>query len=263
MSRKLYYIQPPREVYAAMDCDDYLPGFRTYAEYNYLQPGIASRIKTRHFEVALKLTERFFHRCNVIDFGCADGVFLPSLSKHFKQVLAVDRHANFLKCASSLAATLGLSNVEVRSAEDLWAGNEQPQKENTRYKIMYLLEIIEHVGSQGALYETKINFLRKMASLLDEDGILVVSVPKMVGLPFLFQRMGLAALRLHREDISLANLLKAGLFSNTDDLEKNWRGEYSHLGFNHKKLERFIGKDFYVRKRKHLLFQMLYVLQKK
>ncbi len=262
MKRYRYYVTPPRDVFSSMEGDDYAAGFRTYAEYNYLRSGVAAAIKTRHFEAALELTKDHFHRCNVIDLGCADGVFLPSLSRHFDHVLAVDRFPMFLKVAAQLVKKLRLDNVEVRPNEAARSHDVKVPRLEKRYHIAYLLEVLEHIGSRTDLYGAKIGFLKQAASLLDDDGFMVISVPIMVGIPFLLQRIGLAAFGLLREKISLKDLLKAGLFRNTEDLEKNWRGEDSHLGFNHKKLERYLKRDFRIVKKKNLFFQMLYLIKK-
>jgi 2-polyprenyl-3-methyl-5-hydroxy-6-metoxy-1,4-benzoquinol methylase len=260
MKRYRYYVKPPREVYTALGTGDYASGYKTYAEYNYLNEGVAASIKTRHFETALELTKDFFHRSDVIDFGCADGVFLPSLARHFNHVLAVDQKPEFIKMAEGLAEALHLDNVEVRSNKEVFSNDQLSRGKS--YHIMFLLEIIEHIGSREALYESKIAFLKQASSLLDDGGILVISVPKMVGIPFLIQRIGFAAFGLQREKISLINLLKAGILCDTSDLEKNWEGEYAHLGFNHKKLERFMEKEFCIVKKKHLLFQVIYVIKR-
>jgi 2-polyprenyl-3-methyl-5-hydroxy-6-metoxy-1,4-benzoquinol methylase len=263
MIRRKYFVQPSRDAYTAIDVDEYAPGFKTYAEYNYLRAGVASSIKRRHFEAALELTKDYFQRSNVIDFGCADGVFLPSLSRHFDRVLAIDRNPVFIKTAAKLVEALRLDNVEVRSSETIHAREPNERGTEQRYHIMYLLEIIEHIGSREALYQSKIDFLKNVSSLIENDGLLVISVPKMIGIPFLLQRLGLAVFGLQREEISFRNLLRAGLFRNTDDLEKNWQGVNAHLGFNHKKLERYIARNFTIVKKKHLLFQMIYVVRKK
>ncbi len=263
MIRSKYFVQPPRDAYAEIDVDEYAPGFKTYAEYNYLRAGVASSVKRRHFEVALALTKDYFKRSNVIDFGCADGVFLPSLSRHFEQVLAIDKNPVFIKTATKLVEALRLDNVEVRSSEAINTHEPKERGAERSYQIMYLLEIIEHIGSREALYQSKVDFLKNVSSLIEEDGLLVISVPKMIGIPFLLQRVGLAVFGLQREKISFRNLVRAGLLRNTDDLEKKWQGVNAHLGFNHKKLERYIARDFAIVKKKHLLFQMIYVIRKK
>ena len=63
-----YFVRPPL---VSLDGYSYLPGgeIKTYSEYNYLRPGIASKLRTLHFEYALRLTRPSFHRCNVIDMG--------------------------------------------------------------------------------------------------------------------------------------------------------------------------------------------------
>jgi len=244
-----------------MEGGEYTHGFKTYTEYNYLGSGIASSVRSRHFEVALALTKDYFHQCNVIDFGCADGVFLPSLSKHFNHVLAVDKNAGFVEIAQKLAEALHLNNVEVRVNKSSVPRDLLPSPAQ-RYHIMFLLEILEHVGSPEAFYESKMDFLKGAASLLDEGGLMVISVPKMIGISFLFQRLGLAVLGARREKISLVNLVKAGIFRDTAALEKKW-GECDHLGFNHDKLERHLSRDFLIVEKRNLLFQMVYVAKLK
>jgi 2-polyprenyl-3-methyl-5-hydroxy-6-metoxy-1,4-benzoquinol methylase len=261
VKRARYYSQPPREAFSAMPGGEYTPGYKTYAEYNYLGSGIASAFKSRHFEVALALTKDHFHQCNVIDFGCADGVFLPSLSKHFNHVLAVDKNAQFVEVAQKLTEALHLDNVEVRLNNGAFSQDLRPAP-SLHYHIIFLLEILEHVGSSEAFYESKMDFLKSTASLLDEDGLMVISVPKMIGIPFLFQRLGLSILRARRERISLGNLLKAGLLRDTENLENNWQ-ECDHLGFNHDKLEHHLGRNFIIVEKRSLLFQMVYMVKMK
>ena len=69
----------------------YRPGSATYTKYNYTKQGIASFLRVRHFEHALRLTREHLCEFNAIDFGCADGPFLPSLSGYFRHVVAIDR----------------------------------------------------------------------------------------------------------------------------------------------------------------------------
>jgi 2-polyprenyl-3-methyl-5-hydroxy-6-metoxy-1,4-benzoquinol methylase len=129
-----------------------------------------------------------------------------------------------------------------------------------KYQVLYLLETLEHVGDKDSLYESKVRFLKEIATLIEKEGVIVVSVPKMVGISFLIQRIGLALTRSPREPISLSNLLKASLANNTTDLEKRWEGE--HLGFNYRKLETRIKNEFQILKKKHILFQVLYLIRK-
>src|SRR5690242_6878325 len=102
-------------------------------------------------------------------------------------------------------------------------------------------------------------FLDDLFTLLDSDGVIVISVPTMVGIPFLLQRMALKLFGLEREQISRRGLFNAVVRRNTDALEPAWES-HAHLGFNHKKLERFLIGKFAVLNHRNLIFSQVYVI---
>lgn len=259
MKRFEHFVRPPEEVYRNSE-RDFLDGYHTYGEYNYLRPGIVSRIKTAHFEKALAFTQQHFGRCNVIDFGCADGVFLPSLAKHFVQVAAVDRVPMFTEIAGHVVREIGANNVEVICNEKMSEADLESQLAGKPYRIAFCLEVIEHVGEPGDLYGPKLRLLEQLADLLEPGGSIVMSVPTMVGVPFLIQRMALATLGIWREPMSTRSLLKAAFLKDTSDLEPGWDG--GHLGFNHLRLEEALRGRFRIEKRSNLGFQMIYLIQR-
>lgn len=248
---------PPPMV--SLETSNYCPGFKTYTEYNYLGSGLASILKTKHFEAALRLTRHQFGRAHVIDFGCCDGPFLPSLAKHFPTVTGIDINAEFIALADKVKQEANLANVQ------LFCSGEQSLEEirhtmtDRPADIMFLLETLEHVGRREQMYESKTEFLEEISVLVKPGGWIVASVPKMVGPVFLLQRIGLWALRLFREPMSLSALLKSAILYNTDELENEWDG--GHLGFNHRRLERALSQRFKIIKKKDLVFQMMYVIQ--
>jgi len=252
-----YFIKPEADAYSSAESRKY-PGNKTYTEYNYLAPGIASYIKTWHFEKALALTRSYFHHANVIDFGCADGVLLPSLSKYFNHVCAIDRNPAFITTASALVDELHLSNVELLCNEGLTIEDVKSRLAGREYHVLYLLETLEHVGDRDAMYDSRVRFLKEIADLIAKEGIMVVSVPNMVGIFFLIQRVGLALTHSLRETLSVRELLKASLLNNTAGLEKRWDG--GHLGFNHRKLENRMKLEFRILKKSHIMFQVLYLI---
>jgi len=254
-----YYIQPPIDIYSSEE-SHYYKEYKTYAEYNYLRPGLVSYIKTRHFELSLRLTRDYFDKCNVIDFGCADGVFLPSLAKYFTRVVAIDRVPGYIERSSKLVSVMGLNNVELICNDTLTISDVMSKISREKYHILYLLEILEHIGDKSHLYESKINFLKEVSNLIDENGLIVISVPKMIGIPFLIQRIALAITRSRRESISPSDLFKACFLNDTTGLEKQWNGQ--HLGFNHRKLESYLKNEFRLLKKRDLLFQVVYVIKK-
>ncbi|MDY6913402.1 MAG: methyltransferase domain-containing protein, partial [Planctomycetota bacterium] len=233
---------------------------RTYSEYNYLRPGLVTRLKTQHFELALRFAEPYFHQYNAIDIGCADGPFLPSLAKYFRHVVGIDNNAGFLETAGVLCRKLALDNVQLICNAGLNIEAVGAQLDGREFNVMFLLETLEHIGTSQNMYGSKAEFLREMASLLAGDARIIISVPKMVGAGFLLQRLGLAALGMYRQPISFTDLMKATFLLNTDSLGEKWEGK--HLGFNHRKLEHVLRRDFRILKKKHLMFQVMYVLMK-
>jgi 2-polyprenyl-3-methyl-5-hydroxy-6-metoxy-1,4-benzoquinol methylase len=255
------FVRPPESVF----CDpelEFMDGFRTYGEYNYLRPGLVSRIKSAHFEKALELVVGGFGRANVIDFGCADGVFLPSLARHFPHVAAVDREPKLADIALRVVKEIAASNVDVICNETLDADALRRRLSGRSYQVAFCLEVLEHVGEPGRvedLYPAKLRLLDQLLALLDDGGRVVASVPIMVGLPFLIQRAALAVLGGWREPIRWAELWRAVLLRDTSRLEPRWDG--GHLGFNHLRLEQAMRGRFDVERRVNLGFQIVYVVR--
>jgi 2-polyprenyl-3-methyl-5-hydroxy-6-metoxy-1,4-benzoquinol methylase len=255
-----YFVRPPESVYRDPALD-FLDGCHTYGEYNYLRPGLVARVKTAHFERALALTREHFGRADVIDFGCADGVFLPSLARHFPFVAAVERVPHFAEVAERVVEEAGLSNALVvcNEGRDLdWLRERLGGRE---YRIAFCLEVLEHVGEPGDLYGPKLRLLDELFSLLGPDGCVVLSVPTMVGLPFLIQRTALAATGGFREPLSWRQIFRAGVLRDTSELEPHWDG--GHLGFSHLRLEAGLRERFRLEHRESLGFQMLYVVRRR
>ena len=255
---KPYLIPPP---HVTLEGYSYWKGYKSYSEFNYLRPGIASQIKRRHFEICLRLVSKYFHKVNVIDFGCADGYFLPSLAKYFNRVAAIDKNPDHIRIATEVVTKIGVNNVKVIHNGDLTLKELATKISDDPFHILFLLEVLEHIGDKTNMYKSKVNFLREVSTLVDDDGIIVISVPKMIGISFLIQRAGLTFFRINRERISTKDLIKAGIFNDTSNLEKQWNGD--HLGFNHKKLEQYIRSGFKIFEKRNDLFQVIYVIGKR
>jgi len=255
--RSHYFIPPP---YVTLEDYTYnlTTGTKTYTQDNYLMPGVGSLLRVRHFDYALRLTKGYFHKCNVIDFACADGPFLPSLAKYFNNVVAIDKIPKFIELAAKVVNTADLENIKLICNYDLTMEDVKAKIGNEKFHILYLLEALEHVGDKSNLWESKVNFIESLFELIDKNGIIVVSVPNMIGISFLLQRLGLFLLGSGRESISKINLLRAGLFNNTANLEKQWHE--GHLGFNHQKLESQLWKKLRILERKNIVFQIIYII---
>jgi SAM-dependent methyltransferase len=246
------FVKPPANVYGAA-------GGPTYTGYNYLGGGPVAWVKRRHFEAALDYARPWFDRAPVIDFGCADGVFLPSLSRRFPSVRAVDLSPIFTDLAQRVVDELALDNVRVVCNERRSMASLADEFAPDECELLFLLETLEHVGDPRRFYESKIDFLNDLFGLLAPTGRIVISVPTMVGLPFLVQRMVLGALRMTREPISAPDFARAVFLRRADTLEADWQ-PHKHLGFNHVELERHLRREFAVVHRQSLVFTELFVI---
>ncbi len=255
------YEPPPRAVYDAMP-GNYAGGVSTYAAYNYLGGGPVAHVKAAHFEAALEAARPWFGDEAVIDFGCADGVFVPSLARRFGEVLAIDRDDAFVNVTGHVIEACGLGNASVISNAGLSMDELAERLQSRGYRVAFLLETLEHIADPSDLYGSRAAFVEQLLGLLRHDGVAIVSVPTMVGPAFLVQRAALAAFRLHREPLSARELFDAGVRRDTDALEPRWTPT-AHLGFNHRKLERALRDRVRILDHRSLLFSQLYVLARR
>jgi 2-polyprenyl-3-methyl-5-hydroxy-6-metoxy-1,4-benzoquinol methylase len=252
------YEPPPRAVYDGMD-GKYAGRTSTYAAYNYLGGGPVAHIKAAHFEAALQEARPWFGDTPVIDFGCADGVMAPSLARHFGEVLAVDQREDFVERTRLVADSCGLRNVSVLCNAGVGMEDLAERLRPRGYGVAFLLETLEHIADPTDLYGSRAAFVEQLLGLLRDDGVVIATVPTMVGPAFAVQRAALAAFGMVREDLSRRELFDAVVRRNTDALEPRWT-PWAHLGFNHLKLERALRERVRIVAHRSLFFSQVYVV---
>lgn len=255
------FVRPPADAYADVH-DTYLGKWRTYAEYNYLRPGLIPKLKAKRFETALQLAKLWMGRGeSAIDLGCADGIFLPSLSAHFQHVTAVDTVPKYLGWAQALVSRLKLQNVELICNDSMSFEQLRVALGARTYSVAFVLETLEHVGQLPNLYESKGDFLQGVLSLLKPGGVAIISVPKMVGPAFFIKHMIQRMLRLPRDKMTFGQAVRSAFLYDTDALEPFWDGH--HVGFNHIKLENMLEKRFDIVRTQPTLTSLFYVVRQR
>ena len=254
------FVRPPRAVYDRAGGGKEYFGASSYATYNYLGGGLVGTVKTRHFEVALRLAQALGVRGDVVDFGCADGILLASLDKLYDSVLAVDIRPDFIEISDAVVSQLALTHTTTLCTEGLdWDQTIERIGAGSKSAI-FLLETLEHIGDREAFYESKIEFLRRLSAVLTSDGVIIVSVPNMIGVSLLAQRLVLAATRKYREPLSIGELARGVLLHDVSGPQKRWTN-IDHLGFNHRALDRALAPSFTIRRRRNIGVNVLYALQ--
>lgn len=96
---------------------------------------------------------------SLLDFPCGDGTLTKMLAPHFKRIVGVDASSKHLALAKKL-----LPDTEFHEAliEDF--------ETTERFDTITMVNILEHVSDT-------VSALRKAASLLNDDGVLLVHVP--------------------------------------------------------------------------------------
>ena len=155
--------------------------------------------------------------------GCADGVLLATLADEYDDVFAIDISPMFVKQCEQLVRECELNNVTVICNQGL-EPSELANRIGTGVKILWLLETLEHVGSQANMWDSKLEFLQSCFHLLDDDRHIVISVPKMVGLSFLIKYLVQNyVLGVKHDKMAFKNLMSSVVFKNTDKLEPMWQ----------------------------------------
>jgi 2-polyprenyl-3-methyl-5-hydroxy-6-metoxy-1,4-benzoquinol methylase len=263
-----FFVRPaPGILESETEC--YIGPYRTYAHYNYLRAGPIAALKRRRFDIALSLARPWFHRTGAIDFGCADGVLLPSLARYFPRVAAVDNDPRVIPIARQVVEESHLESVDVINSHDMpfpaLRARLLGPRGDREYGIMFLLETLEHVGpdlpADEDQYAYRVQFVQDLFSFLAPPARIIVSVPRMTGLGFLTRYVTQSTLGMPHEPIPVADALRAGILGDTSSLEPHWTG--GHLGFNDRKMERELKKAFTIIEAKRLPFSLIYTIEKR
>ena len=233
-------------------------GRSTYALRNYYRHGPVALAKRHRFRVALALANRYAPERNVaLDIGMCDGFFLPTLARDYAHTVGIDVEEVFCRHAAALISALSLTNTEVlcTSGMDWVAIRRRVGKEAD---VAFVLETLEHVGERDRPWESRAEFVAGCLSLLRPGGVVIVSVPKMVGPWLILKSIVQKVLRLQGDGLSLLELVRAGLLYDTSALESRWSG--GHVGFNHRKLESALRKRFHVLERRESLMSAFYAV---
>jgi 2-polyprenyl-3-methyl-5-hydroxy-6-metoxy-1,4-benzoquinol methylase len=236
--------------------------YLTYSHYNFLRPGLIAKIKSRRFEVALRMAREHFGKTGAIDMGCADGILLPSLSRYFPHVVGIDPDERVLATARGLLSGIGATNVELIANAGLSTDDLLERLSGRAYGVMFLLDTLEHIGrSPASMYDDKLAFVDEMFRLLVPGGVMIISVPKMVGPAFLAKYAVQTALGMHRERVSATELFRAGLLLDASPLEPHWSG--GHIGFDQRRLARLVKDRVDVLEQRSLTATLMWAIRRR
>ena len=187
--------------------------------------------KLRYFHLSEELSDRYSLKGRALDLGCGEGFFIPTLSKRFDEVVAVDCNPTLYKNAKNLVKVLKLQNVKVIYNK---GGKLRPFLKK-RFNVIYCHEIFEHVLDLPP-------FFKELKSLLSHGGHLVFSVPIEVGSSLFFKEIASKIFGRYRESYTLQELFKASVLWDTSGIPNTGK----HKGFDYRSFLRVLNKHFEV-----------------
>jgi len=218
-----------------------------YASYTHADPSRVKRyLHRRRFADALRLLD-LGPDDTLLDLGCGDGYLLSLAAAR----LPAGRLAGYEPAAEMAdQARARLEPLGVTVAGDLAVLGDR------RFTRLACLETLEH------LPPSPLDALLAAASArLAPDGFLLASVPVEIGLPSLAKNLFRLARAPRRPDLDGRRLLRTllGLPISRDDGQTlgSLPYHFSHVGFDHRRLERRLAADFRVLARRGSPFPRL------
>ncbi len=124
------------------------------------------------FTARSQLLDQIFKRQRperALDIGCGRGTVTRALARQAQSVVATEISAEAVQAAAESLADM--DNVEVRLLDLFASPSDEPLFSGRRFNLVLLSEVLEHVDDD-------IRALRLIRLLLDDVGILVVTVPR-------------------------------------------------------------------------------------
>lgn len=133
-------------------------GFIELAPYIHKNP-LVRWVFWKRLETALSFAEQ---KAKVLDFGAGSGIFMPTLSKNFKEAHCLDLNTNALHHVKKL---FNLSNVKIVQGK----AGKLPYKDE-EFDIIFATDVLEHFPDS---FEIQKEFQR----VLKKQGLLIISGP--------------------------------------------------------------------------------------
>ncbi|HLT52440.1 MAG TPA: class I SAM-dependent methyltransferase [Flavobacteriaceae bacterium] len=165
---------------------------------------------------------------SILDFGTGDGYFLVLLEQNLKTARLVGYEPlDFM--FEQLTTTVKQHKLD---------GIEITDNLNTvdhKFDLVTCLEVMEHFSE-----DNQITHLKILKHLISTNGFVVISVPVEIGLSSLFKNLVRFKNKQLHNNSTFKNIIKSIFGFEVERSNDDYI--YSHIGFNHKKLERLFNQ---------------------
>ncbi len=169
----------------------------------------------------------------ILDLGCGDGPFFPTLSRYGKVIIGLDFSLPFILNAKALIRYIEypLKKVLLLNAD----GQHIPIKDKS-IDIIYCLETFEHVPNT-------IGLISEIFRILKDDGDFVYSFPIEIGISLLLRQFIGKITKFPRDTYKFKELLTNSLLKKPS---KRINNPWNHKNFDWRIIQRSIKRKFKV-----------------
>ncbi|MFX0082911.1 MAG: class I SAM-dependent methyltransferase [Candidatus Hodarchaeota archaeon] len=182
---------------------------------------------------------RFSEHSRVLDIGCADGPFLPTLNQYARSIVANDINEEFIRESKNLVDNK-LKNVKKinLACSD---GQALPFRDN-KFDLVFCLEVLEHVKNPD-------QFINEVFRVLRRNGILICTLPVEIGISLLIRTMIGKMVNFKRPKYGLKELIRIIILKRPKIRpeyigHKEYARETGHKNFDWRVIKRKIGLRF-------------------
>jgi len=136
-----------------------------YHNKNDFYSGVISKNNFTYFYITKLLQKDCISRAkSILDVGCGVGTISIYLAHHGYRVYGIDISNRAISICNHAKRSLALKNIEFKK-QDVYS-----IRSNKVFDVILLIEVLEHVPNDNS-------FLKKLHSLLKDDGCLLLTTP--------------------------------------------------------------------------------------
>jgi 2-polyprenyl-3-methyl-5-hydroxy-6-metoxy-1,4-benzoquinol methylase len=164
--------------------------------------------------------------CRILDLGCADGTFLPTLNYYAKNIVATDINQELIFRSKYIKENVLFNSKKINllTSDGLYL----PFRDSS-FNTIFCLEVLEHVKNPRLV-------IKEIFRILKKEGTFVSTIPVEIGPSLLIREIISRVTNFHRPKYTIRELINSALLKkpgprNFDNPHKNfdWRIIYNEV----------------------------------